>query len=135
MNAEEKLPKPLDPDILSQAYSARESWRVFEIMAEFVESTERLSSIRPAVSIFGSARTPPDHPYYQLTEQIARKLSDAGFSVISGGGPGIMEAANKGAFFGNFSQRRPQYPACRTSSIPIPIRTSARLSAIFLRAR
>jgi hypothetical protein len=100
MNAEEKLPKPLDPDILSQAYSARESWRVFEIMAEFVESTERLSSIRPAVSIFGSARTPPDHPYYQLTEKIARKLSDAGFSVISGGGPGIMEAANKGAFFG-----------------------------------
>jgi uncharacterized protein (TIGR00730 family) len=100
MNSTEKLPKPVDPDLLTQGYSARESWRVFGIMAEFVESTERLSAIRPAVSIFGSARTPPEHPYYKLTEQIARKLSDAGFAVISGGGPGIMEAANKGAFFG-----------------------------------
>lgn len=100
MSAEEKLPKPLDPDLLTQGFSARESWRVFGIMAEFVESTERLSAIRPAVSVFGSARIPPDHPYYMLTEQIARKLSDAGFAVISGGGPGIMEAANKGAFFG-----------------------------------
>jgi hypothetical protein len=70
------------------------------IMAEFVEATERLASIRPAVSIFGSARTAPDHGYYMLTEDIARKLSDAGFSVVSGGGPGIMEAANKGAYFG-----------------------------------
>jgi len=73
---------------------------MLEIMSEFVEATERLASIRPAVSIFGSARTAPDHPYYMLTEDIARKLSDAGFSVISGGGPGIMEAANKGAYFG-----------------------------------
>ena len=81
-------------------YSARESWRMLGIMAEFVEATERLASIRPAVSIFGSARTPPAHPYYQLAEDIARKLSDAGFSVISGGGPGLMEAANKGAYFG-----------------------------------
>ena len=69
-------------------------------MSEFVEATERLSTIRPAVSIFGSARTRPEHPYYALAEAIARQLSDAGFSVISGGGPGIMEAANKGAFFG-----------------------------------
>ncbi len=69
-------------------------------MSEFVEATQRLSAVRPAVSIFGSARISPDSPYYQLTEDIARKLSDAGFSVISGGGPGIMEAANKGAFFG-----------------------------------
>ncbi|MEW5942438.1 MAG: TIGR00730 family Rossman fold protein [Pseudomonadota bacterium] len=100
MSASKKLPRIVDPDLIAQAHSARESWRVFEIMAEFVESTERLSAIRPAVSIFGSARTAPDHPYYALTEQIARQLSDAGFSVISGGGPGIMEAANKGAYFG-----------------------------------
>jgi uncharacterized protein (TIGR00730 family) len=89
-----------DPDTANEAVSARESWRIFGIMAEFVEATERLSAIRPAVSIFGSARTPPDSPYYKLTEEIARKLSDAGFSVMSGGGPGIMEAANKGAFSG-----------------------------------
>ena len=81
-------------------FNARESWRIFGIMAEFVEATERLNAVRPAVSVFGSARTPVDHPYYALTEQITRQLSDAGFSVISGGGPGIMEAANKGAYFG-----------------------------------
>jgi uncharacterized protein (TIGR00730 family) len=85
---------------LDKPWSARESWRVFGIVAEFVEGTERLECIQPAISIFGSARTHPDHPHYKLTEAIARQLSDAGFSVISGGGPGIMEAANKGAFFG-----------------------------------
>ena len=69
-------------------------------MSEFVEATERLAAIRPAVSIFGSARVAPDSPYYDLTERTARLLSDSGFSVISGGGPGIMEAANKGAYFG-----------------------------------
>jgi len=100
MNASEKLPKMQGTDTATHAYTARESWRVFEIMAEFVEATERLSCIRPAVSIFGSARTPHDHTYYKLTEEISRLLSDAGFSVISGGGPGIMEAANKGAYFG-----------------------------------
>ena len=73
---------------------------MFGIMSEFVEATERLSNIRPAVSIFGSARIDADHPHYKLAERIARLLSDAGFSVISGGGPGVMEAANKGAFFG-----------------------------------
>ncbi len=69
-------------------------------MAEFVDGFEHLSQIQPSVSIFGSARTEPDHPYYLLAEEIARKLSDSGFSVISGGGPGIMEAVNKGAFHG-----------------------------------
>ena len=97
----DKLPITADPRRTAEIdYSARESWRMLGIMAEFVEATERLSSIRPAVSIFGSARTAADHAYYMLTEDIARKLSDAGFSVISGGGPGIMEAANKGAYFG-----------------------------------
>ena len=97
MSEKDKLPPLVDPDSLTKAISARESWRIFGIMAEFVEATERLAAIRPAVSIFGSARTAPGSPYYELTEQIARKLSDCGFSVISGGGPGIMEAANAGA--------------------------------------
>jgi len=79
---------------------ARESWHLWGIISEFVESAERLSEIRPAVSIFGSARIRPGSPVYAQAEQIARKLSDAGFAVISGGGPGIMEAANKGAFAG-----------------------------------
>lgn len=100
MSLKEKLPHPLTPELAEKTWSARESWRVFGIMAEFVEATEKLNAIRPAVSIFGSARADPDHPYYILTEQIARRLSDAGFSVISGGGPGIMEAANKGAYHG-----------------------------------
>ena len=100
MTTRNKIPVPLAPELLEKSWSARESWRVFGIMAEFVEATERLNAVRPAVSIFGSARTPPDHPYYLLTERIARQLSDAGFAVISGGGPGVMEAANKGAFFG-----------------------------------
>ncbi len=78
----------------------RESWKIFQIMAEFVEGFERLVQIRPSVSIFGSARTADDHPYYLKTVEIARELSNAGFSVVSGGGPGIMEAANKGAFEG-----------------------------------
>ena len=92
--------KPTMALSLEKLWSARESWRLFGIMAEFVEGTERLDTIQPAVSIFGSARTDSNHPHYKLTEQIARLLSDAGFSVISGGGPGIMEAANKGAFYG-----------------------------------
>ena len=82
------------------ATKARESWHLLGIMSEFFEASERLAQIRPAVSIFGSARTPSDSPVYAKTEAIARLLSDAGFSVISGGGPGIMEAANKGAYEG-----------------------------------
>ncbi|GBG02362.1 Cytokinin riboside 5'-monophosphate phosphoribohydrolase [Azospira sp. I13] len=100
MSERSKLPPLADPDSVTNNMSARESWRIFGIMAEFVEATERLAAIRPAVSIFGSARIAPESPYYELTEKTARLLSDAGFSVISGGGPGIMEAANKGAFHG-----------------------------------
>ena len=85
---------------LDADYSAREAWRLFGIMSEFVEATERLEPLRPAVSLFGSARMKPEDRYFRLAEEIARKLSDAGFSVISGGGPGVMEAANRGAFHG-----------------------------------
>lgn len=94
------LDKSTTHPMVDKPWSAKESWRLFGIMAEFVEGTERLDAIQPAVSIFGSARTNPSSPHYQLAEQIAKQLSDAGFAVISGGGPGIMEAANKGAFFG-----------------------------------
>jgi uncharacterized protein (TIGR00730 family) len=85
---------------VNDATLTRESWKIFQIMAEFVEGFERLARIKPSVSIFGSARFKPGHPYYQLAEDIARILSDAGFSIVSGGGPGIMEAVNKGAFAG-----------------------------------
>ena len=96
----QKVPNICDPDTQGVHQTGQESWRAFEIMAEFVGATERLKSITPAVSIFGSARTPADHPYYKLTEEVARLLSESGFSVISGGGPGLMEAANKGAYPG-----------------------------------
>lgn len=101
MSAKNKLPKGFEVPPAAQTTSdSREAWRVFGIMAEFVEATQRLATVRPAVSIFGSARLAPDSEIYRLTEKIARMLSDAGFSVISGGGPGVMEAANKGAFAG-----------------------------------
>ncbi len=79
---------------------ARESWSMFSIMSEFVETTEKLSEIQAAVTIFGSARFKPGNPYFDQCIELARKLSDAGFSVFSGGGPGIMQAANMGAFEG-----------------------------------
>ncbi len=85
---------------VNDAALIRESWKIFQIMAEFVEGFEKLARIKPSVSIFGSARTDPDHPHYKQAEDIAEALSNAGFSVVSGGGPGIMEAANKGAMKG-----------------------------------
>lgn len=100
MTESEKLVMGVESDGLLQMASARESWRIFAIMSEFVEATERLAAIKPAVTVFGSARVQPGTPYYELTEKTTRLLSDSGFSVISGGGPGIMEAANKGAFYG-----------------------------------
>ncbi len=84
----------------STTLKARESWHILGIISEFIEATERLATIRPAVSIFGSARIKPGHRWYELTVDTARRLSDAGFAVISGGGPGIMEAANRGAHAG-----------------------------------
>ena len=97
----DKLPKAVAAGWDAGDSSSREAWHLFGIMSEFVEATDRLRRVAPAVSIFGSARTPPGHPYYVLAERIAWLLSDAGFSVISGGGPGVMEASNKGAHFGS----------------------------------
>jgi uncharacterized protein (TIGR00730 family) len=82
---------------LVDALSIEESWRIFRIMAEFVDAIESLSQLKHAVTIFGSARVRPDDPYYEKSEYLARRLAENGFSVITGGGPGIMEAANKGA--------------------------------------
>lgn len=75
----------------------REPWRLFKIIAEFVDGFETLGDIGPAVSIFGSARTAPGHAYYQQARQLARRIAESGHAVITGGGPGIMEAANLGA--------------------------------------
>ncbi len=76
---------------------AHSSWQIFKIMAEFVQGFEVLAKIGPCVSIFGSARTKPGHKYYELTVEVAKRLAEEGFGIITGGGPGIMEAANKGA--------------------------------------
>ena len=76
-----------------------DSWQIFKVMAEFVEGFEKMARIGPCVSIFGSARTKPDHPHYRTAEELAYLLTKKGFGVITGGGPGIMEAANKGAHF------------------------------------
>jgi uncharacterized protein (TIGR00730 family) len=76
---------------------ASNSWTVFKVITEFIDGYERLNKIDPCVSIFGSARTKPDNPHYQLAEQIAGSLVKEGYGIITGGGPGIMEAANKGA--------------------------------------
>ena len=81
-----------------QEIKVTDSWQIFKIMAEFVEGFEKMAKIGPCVSIFGSARTPRDHSNYKLAEDCARLLTERGYGVISGGGPGIMEAANKGAY-------------------------------------
>lgn len=74
-----------------------DSWAIFKIMSEFVEGFQKLAKIGPCVSVFGSARTKADHPYYKMAEEISAKLVRHGYGVITGGGPGIMEAGNKGA--------------------------------------
>jgi uncharacterized protein (TIGR00730 family) len=85
----------------SWGFTKEEPWRIFRIMAEFVDSFETLSQIGPAVTIFGSARVPASNPWYQATVELGRALADHGLAVITGGGPGIMEAANRGAAAGN----------------------------------
>ncbi len=89
--------KPVTPPQIDDTAMSHESWKIFQVISEFVDGYERLVHIRPSVSIFGSARLAPDNPYYKLAEEIALSLSNAGFSIVTGGGPGIMEAANKGA--------------------------------------
>ena len=81
-----------------QEIKVTDSWQIFKIMAEFVDGFEKLARIGPCVSIFGSARTSNENKYYKLAEDCARLLTERGYGVISGGGPGIMEAANKGAY-------------------------------------
>ena len=112
------------------AQKARESWHLWGIISEFVEATERLSEIRPAVSIFGSARSTPEAPMYQMTVEIARKLSDAGFAVISGGGPGIMKRPTA-APTKALHRRSGSTSNCLSNSTAIRIRTSRCAFATF----
>lgn len=95
---EQKLQQVFQPKTWNEIKS-NDSWAVFKVMSEMVEGFEKLGKIGPGVSIFGSARTKPSSPYYQLAEEIAYLLTKRGFGVITGGGPGIMEAGNKGAHF------------------------------------
>ena len=95
-NTEERMRKALQTKHWGDI-KATNSWQIFKIMSEFVEGFEKMASIGPCVSVFGSARTKPGTKYYKLAEEISFKLTKNGYGVISGGGPGIMEAANKGA--------------------------------------
>ncbi|OIO99552.1 MAG: Rossman fold protein, TIGR00730 family [Bacteroidetes bacterium CG2_30_33_31] len=94
----EKLKEAFNPKPWNET-KTHDSWAVFKMMAEMVEGFEKMSKIGPCVTIFGSARTKSDNPYYQMAEEIAYLLTKQGFGVITGGGPGIMEAGNKGAHF------------------------------------
>ncbi|HAP68309.1 MAG TPA: TIGR00730 family Rossman fold protein [Flavobacteriales bacterium] len=97
---EKRIEQALESKDWSEIKS-KDSWQIFKIMAEFVEGFETLARIGPCVSIFGSARTKDDNPTYKLAEDIAYKLALQGFGIITGGGPGIMEAGNKGARLAN----------------------------------
>ncbi len=99
LNEEERIREAITPKNWNEIMTS-DSWEVFKIMAEFVDGFEKLGRIGPCVSIFGSARTHSSSRYYKLAEEIAYLLTKKGFGIISGGGPGIMEAANKGAHFG-----------------------------------
>jgi len=91
--------RPHSPHV-NDSLLSRESWKIFQVISEFVEGYERLIQLKPSVSVFGSARSLPNDEYYLLGEAVGRQLSDAGFSVVTGGGPGTMEAVNKGAYQG-----------------------------------
>lgn len=98
MEMASKLKEAFEPKTWNEI-KTNDSWAVFKVMSEMVEGFEKLGKIGPCVSIFGSARIKPSNPYYQLAEEIAYLLTKRGFGVITGGGPGIMEAGNKGAHF------------------------------------
>ena len=100
LNIAEKIKKAIEDRKWSDI-KANDSWSVFKIMSEFVNGYETLSKIGPCVAIFGSARIKEDNPYYEMAEETAKKLVSKGFGIITGGGPGIMEAGNKGAHEAN----------------------------------
>jgi hypothetical protein len=99
------------------AFLREDPWRILRIMGEFVECFEIMSRLSPSVTVFGSARTPRNDPYYKLTVQFARKLAQHKIPVITGGGPGIMEAANKGAALGNGTSKEMSSRTCRCTFI------------------
>ncbi|MGM0613130.1 MAG: TIGR00730 family Rossman fold protein [Bacteroidota bacterium] len=100
LNEEEQIRKAFSSKDWNEI-KTNDSWQIFKIISEVVSGFEKLARIGPCVSVFGSARTKPQHKYYKMAEDIAFKLTKSGFGVITGGGPGIMEAANKGASRGN----------------------------------
>ena len=100
MNTDEKKIRRAFKEKNWNAIKTSDSWQIFKIMSEFVQGFETMSKIGPCVSVFGSARTKPDNKYYKQAEEIGYLLTQSGYGVISGGGPGIMEAANKGAYRG-----------------------------------
>jgi len=100
VNEDDKIQEKLKQKTWNEIRT-NDSWGIFKIMSEFVNGYESMARIGPCVSIFGSARIKPDNKYYLLAEKIAYKISKAGYGVITGGGPGIMEAGNKGAHNGN----------------------------------
>ena len=120
--------------VQDSGYLTRESWRVFTIMAEFVEGFEQLSLIPPSVSVFGSARLNEDHPWYTLTREISLQLSNAGFAVVTGGGPGLMEAANRGACEGKSPSVGLEYQAAQGAGAECLPGSFPQLSA-FLRSQ
>ena len=99
MNQDKEINGTVAPRRIKQwtKMKGENAWTMFKVMAEFVDGFEKLNSIGPCVSIFGSARTKPDHPNYKRAVDIARRFSEEGYGIITGGGPGIMEAGNKGA--------------------------------------
>lgn len=97
MSKKEKSGKVKTPVRSREAFEAKETWRIFKIMSEFVDAFEELKGVGKAVTMWGSARAKPGSKYYKMTYNLAKILSEAGYSVITGGGPGLMEAANKGA--------------------------------------